>query len=145
MYTPGYEEENKTKPEITKKIESTDEGLTAEQAAQSLYEGKKLVETMFDCLIVHTGVVNGHTHIAGDFITRVFRASTRGAVMRHNWFLDALYDMIAFVRLVCFTLFSGANGIFQVAIPVWRSSVDKQVIGIRDEHQQYLAAKGFFS
>lgn len=39
MYTPGYEEENKTKPAIVKKIESTDEGSTAEQAAQALYKG----------------------------------------------------------------------------------------------------------
>jgi 3-dehydrosphinganine reductase len=39
MYTPGYDEENKTKPDIVKKIESTDEGTTAEQAAQVLYKG----------------------------------------------------------------------------------------------------------
>ena len=39
MYTPGYEEENKTKPELTLKIEESDEGLTAEKAAEGLYEG----------------------------------------------------------------------------------------------------------
>ncbi|KAG1883764.1 hypothetical protein F4604DRAFT_1981451 [Suillus subluteus] len=33
MYTPGFEEENKTKPAITRAIESADEGLTADQAA----------------------------------------------------------------------------------------------------------------
>ena len=40
MYTPGFDEENKTKPAITRKIESTDEGLTPEQAAAGLLAGK---------------------------------------------------------------------------------------------------------
>jgi 3-dehydrosphinganine reductase len=39
MYTPGFEEENKTKPAITRAIESTDEGLTADQAAAGLLAG----------------------------------------------------------------------------------------------------------
>jgi len=41
MYTPGFDEENKTKPEIVRKIESTDEGITADQAAQALYKGAR--------------------------------------------------------------------------------------------------------
>jgi 3-dehydrosphinganine reductase len=39
MYTPGYEEENKTKPKITLKIEDNDEGITAEQAAILMLNG----------------------------------------------------------------------------------------------------------
>lgn len=39
MFTPGYEEENKVKPELTLKIEESDGGLTAEKAAEGLYEG----------------------------------------------------------------------------------------------------------
>ena len=39
MFTPGYEEENKTKPSITLKLEEDDAGLTAEQAAQSMLTG----------------------------------------------------------------------------------------------------------
>lgn len=39
MFTPGYEEENKTKPQIVKTIEGTD-GLTAEQAALALFKGE---------------------------------------------------------------------------------------------------------
>jgi 3-dehydrosphinganine reductase len=39
MFTPGYEEENKTKPRITLKIEESDSGLTAEQAARSMLTG----------------------------------------------------------------------------------------------------------
>ncbi len=39
MYSPGYEEENKTKPELVRKIEESDEGLTPERAAEGLYQG----------------------------------------------------------------------------------------------------------
>ncbi|KAF8194594.1 oxidoreductase [Pholiota molesta] len=112
MYTPGYDEENKTKPDIVKKIESTDEGTTAEQAAQVLYKG----------------VVKGHAHITGDVITSLFSAGTRGAAQRNNWLLDALFDMVAFI-----------------AVPVWRSSVDKRVEAHLEEHEQYLQQKGFFT
>jgi len=40
MYTPGYEEENKSKPKITLKIEETDDGLTPDLAALALLKGK---------------------------------------------------------------------------------------------------------
>jgi 3-dehydrosphinganine reductase len=43
MYTPGFDEENVTKPEIVRKIESTDEGVTPEQAAQALYKGTRIL------------------------------------------------------------------------------------------------------
>jgi hypothetical protein len=44
MYTPGYEEENKTKPKITLKIEEDDKGLTADQAADALLKGEHTLE-----------------------------------------------------------------------------------------------------
>ena len=44
------------------------------------------------------GVQNGDVHITADLITSLFRASTRGAAYRYNWFLDALFDLIGFVR-----------------------------------------------
>lgn len=40
MFSPGLEEENKTKPQIVKKIESTDDGLSTEQAALALFKGE---------------------------------------------------------------------------------------------------------
>jgi 3-dehydrosphinganine reductase len=43
MYTPGYEEEMKTKPEITKKIEESDDGLTSEQAANAMLGGTPII------------------------------------------------------------------------------------------------------
>jgi 3-dehydrosphinganine reductase len=39
MYTPGYVEENKTKPKITLKIEETDKGLEPDAAAEALLRG----------------------------------------------------------------------------------------------------------
>ncbi|KAG1852863.1 hypothetical protein DFJ58DRAFT_841760 [Suillus subalutaceus] len=43
MYTPGFEEENKTKPAITRAIESADEGLTVDQAAAGLTPSKNCI------------------------------------------------------------------------------------------------------
>lgn len=44
------------------------------------------------------GVKNGQFQITGNFITELFRASSRGAAPRRNWLLDALFDFIAYVR-----------------------------------------------
>jgi len=40
IFTPGYEKENLTKPTVTKRIEETDGGLTAEKAALGLFNGR---------------------------------------------------------------------------------------------------------
>lgn len=39
MFSPGYEEENKTKPALVLKVEESDGGLSPEKAAEGLYEG----------------------------------------------------------------------------------------------------------
>lgn len=39
IYSPGYIEENKTKPKVTLKIEETDDGVSPEQAAEGLLKG----------------------------------------------------------------------------------------------------------
>ncbi|KAG2340737.1 NAD(P)-binding protein [Suillus weaverae] len=109
MYTPGFEEENKTKPAITRTIESADEGLTSDQAAAGLL----------------AGVEKGHAHITADLITSLFRASTRGCAPRSNAALDFLLDLVALV-----------------GVPIWRRSVDKQVLAHRAEHREYLRSKG---
>lgn len=41
IHSPGYEEEEKCKPAITKKIEGPDDGKTPEQCAQALINGKQ--------------------------------------------------------------------------------------------------------
>ncbi|KAF8060220.1 oxidoreductase [Lyophyllum atratum] len=111
MFTPGYDVENQTKPKVVREIESTDDGLTADQAALALYKG----------------VENGHAHITGDLITSLFRSSTRGASPKNSWFLDGIYDLIAYI-----------------GTPIWRASVDKKVVAHRQEHREYLRDKGFF-
>ncbi|KAF9239154.1 hypothetical protein BU15DRAFT_46990 [Melanogaster broomeanus] len=81
MYTPGYDEENKTKPSVTREIESLDKGLTAEQAAEALFKG----------------VERGDFHITADWITNLLGASTRGSAPRGNWVIDSMLDIVAWV------------------------------------------------
>ncbi|KAF7327307.1 3-ketodihydrosphingosine reductase TSC10 [Mycena kentingensis (nom. inval.)] len=80
MYTPGYDEENKTKPKVVRDIEG-DEGVTAEVAAAAMLQG----------------VQKGEAHITCDFATSLFRASTRGATSGNNFILDRLLDVIAWI------------------------------------------------
>jgi 3-dehydrosphinganine reductase len=40
MFTPGFENENKTKPAITKKIEEGGDGMTPQQAAVAMLKGQ---------------------------------------------------------------------------------------------------------
>jgi len=49
MFTPGYEEENKTKPKVTLEIEGADDGLTADQAALGLLNGKSIAHYFVVC------------------------------------------------------------------------------------------------
>ncbi|KAG6908495.1 hypothetical protein DXG01_004429 [Tephrocybe rancida] len=81
MFTAGYDAENLTKPKIVREIESSDDGLTPDQAALALFKG-------VEC---------GQAHITGDLITSLFRSSTRGASLRNSWILDGLYDFAAYI------------------------------------------------
>ncbi|KAH9045524.1 oxidoreductase [Lactarius pseudohatsudake] len=84
MFTPGYEEENKTKPELVRKIEESDGGLTAGQAAEGLYRG----------------VRKGEFHITDTFIADIFRTNTRGASpFGSNILKDLLYGLIGAIAL----------------------------------------------
>ncbi|KAF8639911.1 hypothetical protein AX17_001162 [Amanita inopinata Kibby_2008] len=83
IYSPGYVEENRTKPKITLKIEEADDGLRPEQAARVLL----------------LGVRDGHFHTTSDVVGNIFRASTRGSTPNNNVFLDSIYAMIGWVAL----------------------------------------------
>ncbi|KAJ3009336.1 hypothetical protein NUW54_g2813 [Trametes sanguinea] len=74
IYTPGYEQENKTKPKITLKIEESDGGAT-----QRVQQGK--------------------FHITGDFIGNVFRASSAGSSPRNSYIADLLYGLVGYIAL----------------------------------------------
>jgi len=78
LYTQHLENENKTKPKITLKIEERDGGLQPEVAAKHMLEG----------------IVRGDAHVTGDFITNVARASTTGATPYSNVFMDCMYGCI---------------------------------------------------
>ncbi|RXW24224.1 hypothetical protein EST38_g1633 [Candolleomyces aberdarensis] len=80
MFSPGLENENKTKPDIVKKIDESDEGQSPEQAAQQFYKG----------------FVRGDAHITGDLLNDLFRAGTRGVTPRVNFVMDVLYDLAQF-------------------------------------------------
>jgi 3-dehydrosphinganine reductase len=92
--------------------------------------------------------VKGHGHITGDVITSLFSAGTRGAAPRNNWLLDALFDMVVFVRSFLASLCAAGELTkisVKIAVPVWRSSVDKRVEAHPEEHEQYLQQKGFLT
>ncbi|KAI0268382.1 oxidoreductase [Gloeopeniophorella convolvens] len=109
MYSPGYEDENKTKPELVLKLEESDPGLTPEKAAEGLYKG----------------VQKGDFHITDTFIADLFRTSTRGATpFGSSTAKDLLYGFIG-----------------TIGLPLWRRDVDKQVIGHRKVHEEYLASR----
>ncbi|KAJ7507883.1 oxidoreductase [Mycena galericulata] len=83
IYSPGYEEENKTKPKITLKIEETDEGMHPDKVAETLLRG----------------VQKDDFHISADLLGNIFRSSTRGATPHNNVLLDAFYSLFGWVGL----------------------------------------------
>ncbi|KAJ7454726.1 oxidoreductase [Mycena latifolia] len=130
MFTPGFDEENKTKPKIVRESRKHRRRIDRRCRRQG-YDTRYLCLTLVAANMgteLETGVQQGHAHITGDIITSLFRASTRGAAPRHNIFLDTIYDMAA-----------------AIIAPIWRMSVDKRVRAHRVEHQQYLHESGFFS
>ncbi|KAI9448374.1 oxidoreductase [Lactarius indigo] len=109
MYSPGYEEENKTKPELVRKIEESDEGISPERAAEGLYQG----------------VRKGEFHITDTLLADLFRTSTRGvSPYGSNILKDLLFGFLG-----------------TIVLPLWRKSVDKQIIGHREAHTKYLTSK----
>jgi len=105
MHTASYAVEQQTKPWVTNKIEEGDAPSTPEQAASSLLKG----------------VQNGEAHICGDFITHLFRASTRGAAPYNNPVVDSVLGFIAWI-----------------GVPIWRHSADSTVRAHRAEHAKYV-------
>lgn len=93
ILTPGYEEENKTKPKLTVEIEGGDEGgLTPSQCAKGMLDG----------------IQRGQLYTTTDFDTELMRASTAsvGIVPGNNWLLDRIKGVIGFVGLSVWRSFS---------------------------------------
>lgn len=109
IFSPGYIEENKLKPEVTLKLEENDSGITTEQAAEGILE----------C------VRSGKFQHASDWLTRVFRAGTRGAAPGgpFDFFLDLISWIVA---------------------PVVRLVADRSVREHRTKHEEHLRSIGFY-
>lgn len=93
----SLEEENKIKPKITLKIEEADVGAPSEAIAKSFLEGVK----------------KGDFHITVDFITDVFRSTTRGS-SPFGSILDLGYEFIGTVSYIpIFAKFRNLNALFR--------------------------------
>ncbi|KAF9209261.1 3-dehydrosphinganine reductase [Haplosporangium sp. Z 27] len=78
MFSDGYENENKTKPLITRDIEGNN-GITSEEAAKGLF----------------AGLYKGHFAVATDFDTYFLRVASRGITPLNNIGWDYLLGLIA--------------------------------------------------
>jgi 3-dehydrosphinganine reductase len=74
IFSPGLEEENKTKPDITKKLEEDDGGQTPEDIAKSTIKSLE----------------KGEYLITTTFLGNLMRACSWGGSPRNNWALDIL-------------------------------------------------------
>ncbi|KAH6873977.1 oxidoreductase, partial [Coprinopsis sp. MPI-PUGE-AT-0042] len=70
------------------------------------------------------GAERGDAHITGDILASAAHRSNRGMGVGIGWIIDGVLDFVAFI-----------------AMPVWRSGVDRQVRGHRKEHEEYLTQK----
>ncbi|KAF9070772.1 oxidoreductase [Rhodocollybia butyracea] len=81
--SPGFIEENRTKPRITAEIDSTSKPESPEVLAEGL---------------IHA-VQCGDFHITPDILGNIFRSSTIGATPHNNILLDGVYASIGWIGL----------------------------------------------
>ncbi|KAJ2663329.1 3-dehydrosphinganine reductase [Coemansia sp. RSA 1200] len=84
IFTPGYDAENLTKPQITKDIEGADDGLPPHVCSRRLLRG----------------IDRGEFAVCSDPISMMFRCATRGAMPNNNAVVDSLVAAVAWVALV---------------------------------------------
>ncbi|KAI7875011.1 NAD(P)-binding protein [Lichtheimia hyalospora FSU 10163] len=77
--SPGFVNENKTKPEVTKVIEGVSAAMAPKDCANALIQGLEA----------------GHYMITTEFIAEVLRSATRGVNPSNNFILDTLMAIIA--------------------------------------------------
>ncbi|EIM91633.1 oxidoreductase [Stereum hirsutum FP-91666 SS1] len=84
IFSPGYVEENKTKPKLLLELEATDDGLSPEKCAEGLFKGLQ----------------RGDFHITDTFICDAFRTNTRGSTPHGSQGLrDACIKLIGLIAL----------------------------------------------
>ncbi|KAK3820163.1 MAG: hypothetical protein J3Q66DRAFT_167637 [Benniella sp.] len=82
MFSPGYENENLTKPLITREVEGSS-GLTSEEAAKGMLKGLR----------------KGHFAVTTDFDTNFLRVAARGVTPMANIGWDYILGLIAPVSI----------------------------------------------
>jgi 3-dehydrosphinganine reductase len=106
ILTPGLEEENKTKAEITKIIEESDQGSTPELLASKLLKSKsryhRLVDAAYTGLLMLTlflqGLESGYYLITTDFFGHVFRKAGAGVSPAWHGPTDIMWSLLSLVR-----------------------------------------------
>lgn len=109
ILTPGYEQENRRKPDITLRIEEADAPISPDAAAKAMLAGTFPLSTLYttkryrlsrrSCLLMlsYTGIKNGDPHISGDLFASLFRSAARGSTPYGNVFLENIYGFIGWV------------------------------------------------
>ncbi|GAA5940447.1 3-dehydrosphinganine reductase [Sporobolomyces koalae] len=82
IFSPGFENEQRLKPEITKKIEGPDEGLTPDQVAKAMIKGLERNEF----------------YITYEPVGHMFRNS-RGITPRNNFLVDSFWSLAGTIAL----------------------------------------------
>lgn len=79
IYSPGYEQENLTKPAITVKLEEGDQGQTEDQVAMASFKGLQ----------------RGEFLITTTTMGAIMRGAAWGGSPRHDWVLDTIVSWVA--------------------------------------------------
>lgn len=89
--SPGYEEENKRKPAITKEIEGAD---NSDKSPESRAK------------ILLTGIRKGQFMITSDMTTDLFRVSAIGIAPRNNVILDFFLMLVSWIALPIWRMYA---------------------------------------
>lgn len=89
ILSPGFDEENKTKPQVTKDIEGADDQKTPEQCAEHL----------------ERGVEAGHFSITDGLVGMLLRISSGGSAPGNGLLVDALLVLPARLALLVWRRF----------------------------------------
>ncbi|KAI9883835.1 MAG: hypothetical protein M1823_004389 [Watsoniomyces obsoletus] len=84
IFTPGYEQENLTKPDITKKLEEGDKGQTEDEVASASFRGLQ----------------RGEYLVTTTFLGSILRGAAWGGSPRNNWLVDTLFSWIASIAWI---------------------------------------------
>ncbi|KAF7338978.1 Oxidoreductase [Mycena venus] len=104
MLTPGFEEEQKDKPQISKEIDNAENAITPDVAARAFLRGGAVSSLIFifDILTRNTlapffQAYKRAKRTSPPISSATSSARPRGVTPKHNWVKDAVWDMIAYV------------------------------------------------